>query len=175
MTVDTIFLTLDSFGLGALVPFFLLPLLALGLGAVHGFYDGRRSPWCHCYALMVQVSTGAFAFLVALVVLYILRGGDLGDPGVPRVLLAFAGVSWVVTLLAVRRSVAYRYLASVKHPVFLVLFWALAWSAGGSLYLTGLWLIPGPPLYTALVMVFLVFFILELLLLMVTAKSRARR
>ncbi|WP_018526994.1 hypothetical protein [Alkalispirochaeta alkalica] len=175
MTVDTIFSSLDSSGMGALVPFLLLPLGALATSAVHGVYDGRRGPWCHWYALIVQVSTGAFSFLCALVVLYILRGGGIGDSGVPRVLLGLSGVSWVVTVLAVRRAVAYRYLATVRHPLVLVFFWALAWSAGGALYLTGLWLIPGPPLYTALVMVVLVFLILELLLLMATAKSRSRR
>ena len=171
MMYDQLFQLLSAYRRGAIILLALIPTITFGMSWIHGVYDGRSAPWRQLYALAVHLVTLALATVVAAVALHLYEGGGWSDPSVPRVVLYVLLGSWVLTLLTVKRALDFRYIATVRNPLVLLLGWLAGWTAGAGLYITGLWLIPGPPVYTALTAALLVFVILQ----MVFSLFRPRR
>lgn len=157
MTIETIFSLIAASSTMIFVILILVPVGTFAISWIHGVYDGRRAPWRYIYGLVVQISTAAIVALGALFVLYVMEGGVLSDPVVPRAWAGYLAGSWFLSLLVVKRVVDFRHIPSVRNPLLLIMGWVFGWLAGGALYLSGLWLIPGPPLYTSIAAVLLVF------------------
>lgn len=148
-----------------------IPAITFAISMVHGVYDGRTAPWRQFYALAVHLLTALVATTAAAVALVWWQGGDVLDTPLPRLVAVVLVVSWLATLLFVKRAVDFRYLFTVRNPFVLLFGWLAGWGVGAVLYRTGLWLIPGPPVYTALAATLLVLLVLQMLY----AMTRPRR
>ncbi len=164
MTIETIFTGLSNAGRLVPILLFLIPLATFVISWMHGVYDGRRAPWRQIYGLAVQVTTLFLTALAALIALYILEGGTVRDVIVPRTAFYYVAGTWLLTLLVVKRAVDFIHIPAVKNPLLLLFGWVLAWAVGMGLYISGLWLVPGPPLYTTLLAVAVFFLIFEMIL-----------
>jgi hypothetical protein len=171
MSIETVFSGLAGAGWGLPVVLVLIPLVTFAISWVHGVYDGRRAPWRYIYGLVTQITTALFVAPAALVTLHILDGGAFSDPVVPRTVLIYLAACWLLSLLVVKRVVDFRHIPAVRNPFLLVIGWVAGWSAGGALYRFGLWLVPGPPLYTTVTVAVLVFAIVQMIILL----PRSRR
>ena len=162
MPYDTLFTLLQNAGRGTLGLLLLVPLIAFLISWVHGVYDGRHPPWRQIYGLVVHLTTAVVVAIAALTVLYTVEGGTFDDGELPWIPFSVLIGWWILSLLVVKRAVDFQHIPTVRSPFVPVVGWAAGWTAGGFLYRSGLWLIPGPPLYTALTAAFVGFCIVEM-------------
>lgn len=171
MSIEAVFAWLSGSGWGFRITLILIPLVTFAVSWTHGVYDGRQPPWRLIYGLVVQCTTAALMALLALIVLHVVAGGTVYDAVVPRRALIYLALCWLFSLLVVKRVVDFRHIRAVRNPFLLILGWALGWAAGGALYHLGLWLVPGPPLYTTIAAALVLFAIVEMIILL----PRSRR
>jgi hypothetical protein len=166
MPYDALFEFLRNAGRGTVVLLLLVPVITFLISWVHGVYDGRHAPWRQIYGLVVHLTTACVVSSAALIVLYVVDGGTVGQGAIPWIPFAALVGWWILSLLVVKRAVDFQHIPTVGNPLVPVIGWALGWTGGGFLYLSGLWLIPGPPLYTSLAAAFVGFCIVEMILML---------
>lgn len=164
ITTESVLLFAGTRGLPAIFLLVAIPLVTFIVSWMHGVYDGRRPPWRHIYGLVVHLVTMSLVTLGALIAIHIVGGGSWQDAVVPRQAVYSLAGCWVFSLLAVKRAVDFQHIPSVRNPILLLLAWSIGWTAGAALYQSGLWLIPGPPLYTAGAAALLIFLIFQMIL-----------
>jgi len=154
-----------------LIPVGVIPLVTFVLGFLHGVYDGRKAPWRQIYALLIYISTVGMTVLVSIIAyLYVLGNDPVSEIGF--FLPVAVVVSWLLTVLFVKRVVDLKYLSGIPGIFFFIIEFFLVWATGLFIYWSEIWFILDDPIFSLFGASGIAFVVLHTIFISATKQSR---